>query len=134
MTKNEVQEVSEENTNPDGFIPNWGVFGNRIVLIEAHEFIDGDDTLFEAALTFILDDGEEEVKPNIQDNVGITIFTGTYDKSPEALIKNISIPLATVFERISELVYIIDIDGNSTERSLLEIHSTKRVGNSVFAN
>lgn len=128
------QEINVEDESSDGTIPNWGVFGNRIVLIEAHEFIDGDDRLFEAALTFILDDGEGEAKPDIEDNTGITIFTGTYDKSAEALIRNISIPLATVFERISELVYIIDVDGNSTEKSLLDIHNTKRAGNSVFVN
>lgn len=95
-------------------IPNWTYFGSRMAFIDLHRFDDTDPEndfpyIYNATVTFHLDDGEEESEKVI------TISTDYWLPCASCLATDIAERFSALFDNIHATVSIYDEDGKEVD-------------------
>jgi hypothetical protein len=99
-------------------IPNWSLFSTHVVglsIIPVDTVEDTSDSLYCAVLDLMLDSGDEIDETEPENRKHLSVITDTVSSDVYELIK-ICVPnLSMLFGNISNMVMVMDTDGNIAE-------------------
>lgn len=120
-------------------IPLWEAYGNHAIGIEVHQT--EDKSSYQAAITVILDDGEE-LPEDPEQHKGITIFLDFYGDTPVTTIASVAVLLGQLFQNIIKNATEFDANGelvktHDLEKVMKSFHkkqASKNKSNVTFGN
>ena len=93
-------------------IPNWSIFGTRVVSIELQQYDEGDSVIYNSMLTFFLDDGTEIDETDDPDNgMFITTVTKFASENPYICALRTAESLVNLYP-ISNDVHVFNDEGD----------------------
>jgi hypothetical protein len=100
-------------------IPLWEAYGHHAIGIEVHQT--ADKSSYQAAITVILDDGED-LPEDPDKHKGITIFLDFYGEKAVTTIASVAIILSQLFQNIIKNATEFDTKGE-----LVKTHDLEKV-------
>jgi len=101
-------------------ISNWSMFGTRSVMIVLHKYEHDDEVLYQPAISFSLNDGNEESE-DVDEQKYIDIFLDIFEECRYCASREVASRLLGMFDNICDKVLVIGSDGNPIDEEDLSL-------------